>query len=223
MDDRTGLKGRWWIVNADNKIIRVIMKQFAVFPILTFILLIATNQSTMANIFTQKTETPQYRVVRKLDKVEIREYPDLIVASTKMGDSYSGNSGRGFSTVAGYIFGGNEKSEKISMTSPVVVDMADTMKMSFIMPSEYEMEDLPSPSNPKVELQRQSSRLLAVISFGGWANDKKLAEYREMLKAELEKHKIKPKGHYMFLGYNPPYRMINRRNEVAVEIEIPED
>ncbi|MEE4213417.1 MAG: heme-binding protein, partial [Bacteroidales bacterium] len=189
----------------------------------TILLLLITNQSNMANIFTQKTETPQYRVIRKLDKVEIRQYPELILASTKMGDSYSGNSGRGFSTVAGYIFGGNEKSEKISMTSPVVVDMADTMKMSFIMPSEYEMEDLPSPSNPKVELQRQSSRLLAVISFGGWASDEKLAEYREVLKAELEKHQIKPKGHYMFMGYNPPYRLINRRNELAVEIESLED
>jgi len=199
------------------------MKRLKVFPVLSLILLVITNQSNMANIFTQKTETPQYRVLKKLDKVEIREYPDLIMASTKMGDSYRGNSGRGFSTVAGYIFGANEKSKKISMTSPVVVDMADTMKMSFIMPSEYKMEDLPSPDNPKVELQKQSSRILAVISFGGWANDEKLAEYREMLRSELEKHSIKPKGHYMFLGYNPPYRMINRRNEVAVEIEGLED
>lgn len=223
MDDGTGLKGRWWIINADNEIMTVKMKSLTFFPVLTILLLVITNQSNMANIFTQKTETPEYRVIRKLDKVEIREYPDLILASTKMGDSYSGNSGRGFSTVAGYIFGGNEKSEKISMTSPVVVDMADTMKMSFIMPSEYEMEDLPSPNNPKVELQRQSSRVLAVIGFSGWANDGKLTEYREMLKAELEKYHIKPKGHYMFLGYNPPYRLINRRNEVAVEIESLED
>jgi hypothetical protein len=199
------------------------MKRLKVFPVLSLILLVITNQSNMANIFTQKTETPQYRVLKKLDKVEIREYPDLIMASTNMGDSYRGNSGRGFSTVAGYIFGANEKSKKISMTSPVVVDMADTMKMSFIMPSEYKMEDLPSPDNPKVELQKQSSRVLAVISFGGWANDEKLAEYREMLRSVLEKHHIKPKGHYMFLGYNPPYRVINRRNEVAVEIEGLED
>lgn len=223
MDDGTGLKSRWWIIYTNNEIITVMMKRPRVFPVLTILLLLITNQSNMANIFTQKTETPQYRVIRKLDKVEIREYPDLILASTNMGDSYSGNSGRGFSTVAGYIFGANEKSEKISMTSPVVVDMADTMKMSFIMPSEYEMEDLPSPSNPKVELQRQSSRVLAVISFGGWANDEKLAEYREMLKAELEKHQISSKGYYMFMGYNPPYRLINRRNELAVEIESPED
>ncbi|MBS0011179.1 MAG: heme-binding protein [Bacteroidales bacterium] len=172
----------------------------------------------MANIFTQKTETPQYRVVKKLDKFEIREYPELILASTVMGSTYGGNSGRGFSTVAGYIFGGNEKSEKISMTSPVMVDMADTMKMSFIMPSKYEMSDLPKPSNPKVELSKQKSRILAVISFSGWANDKKLNDYKEMLANELKEHNIKPVGEYMYFGYNPPFKMINRLNEVAVEI-----
>lgn len=196
------------------------MKQFTVFSALTILLLVLTNQNNMANTFTQKTETPQYKVIKKLDKVEIREYPDLIMASTEMGGSYSGNAGKGFSTVASYIFGGNDKNQKISMTSPVVVDMADTMKMSFIMPSKYEMDDLPSPDNPEVELQRQSSRILAVISFGGWANDEKLAEYKEILKAELEEYQIQPRGEFMFLGYNPPFRIINRRNEVAVEVEI---
>ena len=60
--------------------------------------------------------------------------------------------------MASYIFGGNDKSQKISMTSPVVVDMADTMKMSFIMPSKYEVDDLPAHSKPEVKLHRQSSR-----------------------------------------------------------------
>ncbi|MEA1886079.1 MAG: heme-binding protein [Bacteroidota bacterium] len=173
----------------------------------------------MSNIFAQKTETPEYKVLKKLGKIEIREYPELIMASTIMGKSYGGNSGKGFSTVAGYIFGGNEKSEKISMTSPVVVDMADTMKMSFIMPSKYEMDDLPRPSNPKVELHKEKSKILAVLSFSGWANDNKLDEYKEMLSNELKKHNLIPLGEYMYFGYNPPFKMINRRNEVAVEIE----
>lgn len=181
------------------------------------------NTNSMANKPVSRTESPGYRLIKDLGKIEIREYPALILATTEIGSNYSDNSGRGFSTVASYIFGDNEKNQKISMTSPVVVDMSDTMKMSFIMPSEYEMDDLPLPNNQKVELHRQRSRILAVISFGGWANDDKLATYKEMLRAELEKHQIKPAGEYMFLGYNPPFRMINRRNEVAVEIENPED
>ncbi len=182
------------------------------------IILLNLNQKLMANIFTQKTETPKYSVIKKLDKIEIREYPDLIMASTIMGSSYSGNSGKGFSTVAGYIFGGNDKNQKISMTSPVVVDMADTMKMSFIMPSKYNMEDLPQPSNPRVELHKEKSRILAVISFGGWANDIKLNKYKELLKNELKKYNLTPVGEYIFFAYDPPYRLVNRLNEVAVEI-----
>jgi len=176
------------------------------------------NQMIMANIFTQKTETPEYKMLKKLDNIEIREYPELLMASTIMGSSYSGNSGKGFSTVAGYIFGGNDKNQKISMTSPVVVDMADTMKMSFIMPSKYNMEDLPQPANSRVELHKEKSRILAVISFGGWANDIKLNKYKELLKNELKKYNLTPVGEYIFFGYNPPYRLVNRLNEVAVDI-----
>ena len=188
--------------------------------LISFILVIGlTSQTIMSNSRTQRTETPEYRILKKIDRVEIREYPELIMASTIMGSSYGGNSGRGFSTVARYIFGGNEKSEKISMTSPVVVDMADTMKMSFIMPSKYDMSDLPKPSNPGVELSKQKPRILAVISFSGWANDNKLNNYREMLAKELKKHNMETVGDYMYFGYNPPYKLINRRNEVAVELK----
>lgn len=180
---------------------------------------VLSNQMIMANTGTQRTETPEYRILKTLDNIEIREYPGLVMASTPMGKSYGGNSARGFSTVAGYIFGANEKKEKISMTSPVIVDMADTMTMSFIMPSRYEISDLPKPSNPKVALHKERSRILAVISFNGWASDGKLTRYREMLAEELKVHNLNPVGQYMYLAYNPPFKMINRRNEVAVEIE----
>jgi len=57
------------------------------------------------------------------------------------------------------------------LASPVVVEMFDTIRMSFIMPSKYEMYDLPPPDNQNIKLHRQRSCALAVISFGGWAND----------------------------------------------------
>lgn len=177
------------------------------------------NIEIMANKPNTRTETPEYRLIKDLGEIEIREYPEIIIATTDIGSNYSGNSGRGFSTVAGYIFGGNERKEKISMTSPVMVDMADTMKMSFIMPSKYDMDDLPGPADPAVKLQKQKSRTLAVISFGGWANDTKLEKYRDLLSSELKKHNIEPVGDYMYFGYNPPYKLVNRLNEVAVEID----
>jgi hypothetical protein len=34
----------------------------------------------------------------------------------------------------------------------------------------------------------------------------------------LEKHGLKHRGNFSYMGYNPPYEMLNRRNEVVVEL-----
>jgi hypothetical protein len=174
----------------------------------------------VSSITTNRTESPEYTTLEKFESFEIRQYPNLILATNNMGPvSYNRNSGNGFRTVASYIFGGNESKQKISMTSPVMVEMADSVKMSFIMPSKYEMEDLPKPNNPDVVIHEEKSKILAVIRYGGFSNDKTFMKYKEKLAAELEKQGIKTIGPYMYFGYNPPYEVVNRRNEVAVEIE----
>jgi hypothetical protein len=152
------------------------------------------------------------------ESIEIREYPELIMATTIMGIADGENSGNGFRTVAGYIFGGNESNEKISMTAPVVIEMADTMKMSFIMPSEYTMENLPEPDDTDVTIHTEPSKIVAVIQYGGFSNDRKLEEYSLKLKEALDRYNLTAIGPYIYYGYNPPYQMTNRRNEIAVEI-----
>jgi len=187
--------------------------------ILTVLLLGLVVQQIMSKEATDKTETPEYIVLKKYESFEIRQYPELILATTNMGNTYSGNSGNGFRTVAGYIFGGNESNEKISMTSPVMVEMSDSVKMSFIMPSEYDLEKLPKPDNPEVQLRTENSKIVAVIQYGGFSNESKMGKYKLKLIDELESNNLTPIGSFMFYGYNPPYQLINRRNEVAVEIE----
>jgi hypothetical protein len=34
----------------------------------------------------------------------------------------------------------------------------------------------------------------------------------------LKEENIEVKGEFMFFGYDPPYTLVNRRNEVAVEV-----
>lgn len=46
----------------------------------------------------------------------------------------------------------------------------------------------------------------------------KINKYKELLRNELEKHNITIAGDLMFFGYNPPFQLVNRLNEVAVEI-----
>lgn len=185
---------------------------------LTLVFLLAFQQ-LISMTYTQNTETPEYKVIQTLGDVEIRHYPGLVLASTSMGQgSYSGSSGNGFRTVAGYIFGGNSANEKISMTSPVMVQMSDTMTMSFVMPSGYSLDNLPDPDDPSVYLHEEPSRVVAAIRYGGFNNDSRFEEYRKKLSDILEKNGITAIGPYMFYGYNAPYELVNRRNEIVVEV-----
>ena len=171
------------------------------------------------NKMISETETPKYELIEKYDRFEIRKYPKMILATTNMGvGKYSGNSSKGFRTVASYIFGGNDKNKKISMTAPVIASIEDTMQMSFIMPAEYEMNELPFPDNDNVKIQVQPERLMATISFGGFANDYDIKYYTEILKEQLIKEGLNPNGKIYFQGYDPPFKLFNRTNEVAIEL-----
>jgi hypothetical protein len=188
---------------------------------ITVILLIATFivSQIISKISLAKTSSPEYIVLKNLGIIEIRQYPAMVIASTNMkGKRYSENSGNGFRTLASYIFGSNETGEKISMTSPVMVEMSDTMKMSFIMPEEYQMVDLPQPEAQNVFLHESKPKVFAVIRYGGFNNDKKFEKYKKRFLEILKENSLITKGSFLFFGYNPPYDLINRRNEVVVEI-----
>jgi hypothetical protein len=165
-------------------------------------------------------EMPKYTVLKSYGRnIELRQYPNMIVAKTNVKDKSFENSGSdGFRSIAGYIFGGNEKSEKIAMTSPVVMELSDSATMYFIMPSQYKKDELPNPSNKNVSIQEEVSKVLLVVRYGGYSNDERIESHSEILRQIIQKHHLKASGPFMYMGYNAPWDIINRRNEVAVEI-----
>jgi len=174
----------------------------------------------LAMSFTSKgIETPEYKVFKNIEDVEIRLYPNMIVAKTALqGNSFDKQGSNGFRTIAGYIFGGNDKNQKIAMTSPVVMSIGDSATMYFVMPKSYKQSDLPTPSSPQVKIIEESAKTLAVISYGGFSSDEKIENYRTKLAAVLQKNEMKTKGDFMFMGYNAPWDVIDRKNEVAIEV-----
>ena len=64
--------------------------------------------------------------------------------------------------LAGYIFGGNETNQKIAMTSPVSMSMNDSTEMKFMIPSNYELEDLPKPNNENIKFNMKNIFYLIV-------------------------------------------------------------
>lgn len=164
-----------------------------------------------------KTEHQKYEVVSAEKEFEIRYYPPAVMASVEMGGSYDQSRNSGFGTLAGYIFGGNDQNKQISMTAPVRIS-ENERTMSFVMPSEYTLNSLPNPKNKQVKLHTSESQYVAVVKFGGWASDRKIADMKNQLNEFLKKSKLQHDGRFEYLGYNPPYQLINRRNEVLVPL-----
>lgn len=176
--------------------------------------------SVLVMSFTSKgTETPEYKVLKTIENVEIRLYPNMIVAKTALsGNSFDQQGSDGFRTIAGYIFGGNDKNQKIAMTSPVVMSIGDSATMYFVMPKSYKQSDLPTPNSTQVKIMEESAKTLAVISYGGFSSDEKIENHRAKLAAILTKNNVKTKGDFMYMGYNAPWDIIDRKNEVAIEV-----
>jgi hypothetical protein len=191
---------------------KILSKTFL--AILTILIFESVTSTTMA-----KTERQKYDVVFTEKEFEIRFYPSALLATVYSDAStYRELAYPGFRKLAGFIFGGNESETKISMTSPVHMDM-NTASMSFVMPSSFNEESLPKPDDSGIKIERTGDAYVAAIRFGGYASDKDIRNYSERLKSLLEEKGIKWYGNFRYLGYNPPFQFIGRKNEIIVNVE----
>lgn len=166
-----------------------------------------------------KIEEHKYVIIKEYDEFEVRRYDSALFSSVVLEDTtYEQTANSGFRVLAGYIFGGNETGQKIAMTSPVAMELGDSTKMSFMVPSNYTEKDLPKPKNGRIFFERKEGAIMAAIRFGGWADDARIEKYKNDLIQALEKQGLKYTGKFSYLGYNPPYAIVARRNEVVVEL-----
>ena len=165
-------------------------------------------------------ETYPYVVKKKYKQFEIRSYETTLFTSVKLSTKgYKNSSSKGFSILAGYIFGNNERSEKIAMTSPVSMSLEDSTTMMFMVPKKLKKDLLPKPNQTGIEFKQEPAKTLAAIRFSGWANDTKIEKYKQHLKAALDAEGIKYTNQFYFFGYNAPFEILNRKNEILVELQ----
>ena len=168
----------------------------------------------------QDIETPTYKVIKTYDSFEIRQYDSMILAQTVIQESsYKKSGSMGFRKIAGYIFGGNKQKQQIAMTAPVIMEFGDNTKMSFVMPRQYKIEDLPQPNSTEIKLIKEAPKKFAALRFSGFASDEKINRKKELLIEALKKEQLKVIGEFSYLGYNAPWELFGRRNEIAVEVE----
>ena len=165
-------------------------------------------------------ETYAFTIIDSYETIEIRQYEASLFTSVQMSsNNYRKTSSKGFSVLAGYIFGSNNKEEKIAMTSPVAMSLKDSTTMLFLVPKKYTIDNLPVPNDSRIEFKDIPEKRVGAISFGGWANDSKIASFKKKLIDVLNSKGIKYTDNFYFLGYNAPMEVFNRKNEIIVELE----
>ena len=165
-------------------------------------------------------ETYAFKIIDTYETIQIRQYEASLFTSVEIpSNNYRKTSSKGFSILAGYIFGGNDKKEKIAMTSPVAMSLKDSTTMMFLVPKKYTRDNLPTPNDSSIEFKDVPEKKVAAISFGGWANDLKIASFKKKLIDALESKEIQYTDNFYFLGYNAPMEVFNRKNEIIVELE----
>ncbi|MCB0795904.1 MAG: heme-binding protein [Flavobacteriales bacterium] len=180
---------------------------------------------TYTTIQTHRTEQRAYTVIDSYGELELRRYPPNVLATVELPDTlYASGSRTGFRRLAGYIFGGNEAGAQIAMTAPVYMEKQEQgMRMAFVMPGgRTSVLGLPGPNDPGVRLIETDEEVFAVMRFGGWMNDARMAEMQGHLLVEVAAFGLEVTGPVTFMGYAPPWQLIRRRNEVAVPVRKPE-
>ena len=169
-------------------------------------------------------EEPKFKILVDEGELEIRSYDEYLVAETAVGGSFDTASRRGFRRVAKYIFGENKnsigQSEKIQMTAPVTVKPDNEgWVLHFVMPSNYDMNQLPVPNNSSILLKKIETHLAAVIIFSGFTTDAKIHDKTEELKVWLKKKGFKIAGPQQIARYNDPFTLPwLRRNEIIFKV-----
>jgi len=209
------------------------------YPMKKLIIIMSSFFLASCSVFgIRTTKEPDYQVLEKYEQIEIRYYPALIIAETKISGDYKQASKQGFQRLAGYIFGDNKQklkldmttpvmqeqeaeSETISMTAPVIQEKIDSSwVMAFVLPEEYLLATVPEPTDPAVLIKQLPEKTVAVLQYSGSLADQTMSEKAEQLNRWLIDNAYHPISAYRSAAYDPPWTLpFLRRNEIHIDIQ----
>ncbi len=160
-------------------------------------------------------EETNYEVIKKTETYEIRKYPDRLAVQ-----AMQNNQNSSFRKLFKYISGANLSSEKIDMTTPVTqTEKENNLFMQFYLPTKFEKQNVPIPTNSDVEIVTMSGGYYAVIEYSGRSTDKNFNKHIIILKQKLMDDNISIKGTGIKATYNGPFTLpVLRRNEAMFKI-----
>lgn len=183
-------------------------------------------------------EEHRYTVLQTWDDVELRRYEPVVVAEVEVQAPFEDAGNRAFRPLAGYIFGGNRRDQKIAMTAPVLQSprevqgeriamtapvlqqgSAQTSIVRFVMPAEHDLASLPTPVDPSVKLRQLDAQTVAAIRYSGRWTEESYRKHLVTLRSQLKARGLEEAGEPVWARYNAPYTpWFLRRNEVLIPV-----
>ena len=185
-----------------------------------FVTVLLTTWIGYGVVFESGLEGPKYKLLEKKGSYSIREYDKFLLATTTTIPSENGLSS-GFRELAGYIFGNNDRQEKMEMTAPVIyTDDKQKRRFSFVMPASFSKESLPVPDQTTIDIETFVAGTFAVYSFRGGVNESKIEKYESKLQGFLLDKNLESVGEVIVAQYNSPFVFpLLRRNEIWLRVQ----
>jgi SOUL heme-binding protein len=184
---------------------------------------------------SQATEEPDYKVVRNLEDIEVREYAAYSVAEVVVSGPAAEAGNQAFPILAGYIFGKNKGAQEFAMTAPVT-QAAEPVKLEmtapvtqtaapggfrvqFVLPKGITLANAPEPLDTRVTLQDIAPSRLAVIRYSGFWSDANYTQHLAKLQTALRAADVAWVGEPVYSRYNAPFTpWFLRRNEIWLHL-----
>jgi SOUL heme-binding protein len=181
------------------------------------LLLFVSLQSLITASARAGYESPGYRVISTEGAYEIRDYPALTLVSAPM--PHRGQDGA-FMKLFRFIDGRNDRSEKIAMTTPVLMTGTESGAMSFVVPKVVAERGVPSPSNPELTISTKPEGRFASYRYSGSAKPASTEAAAKKLLAWVSAKGLVAEGSPVFAYYDPPWTLwFMRRNEVLIRLK----
>jgi len=181
-------------------------------------------------------EEAEYKVLKKDNNFEIRDYAPHIIAETIIEGDFEDAGSMAFKRLFRYISGDNKSRAKISMTAPVSIEaegekiemtvpvrqqrVQEKWSVSFMMPAKYTLEALPVPDDPEIKLRQVPARRIAAVRYSGFWSEKNYQKNKTKLESWIQKMGFIIAGNPIWARYNPPFTpWFLRRNEVLIPVE----
>ena len=175
----------------------------------------------------EEYETAEYKVIESAGQMEIREYPDLMLAATTT-KLDSPDSGGSFLMLFRYISGANESKQKISMTTPVFMEGqkdGESVQMGFIMPKKVTAQGVPKPTIGQVKVRKRPGGRFATVRFSGMMTQESVEEAETKLRDWMKSKGLIPDDSADGDGietavYDSPFTPgAERRNELLIRLK----